>query len=193
MSLLLSGVDSDEPTLRQPCAYGVGVAAVAAPQAFGATAWVERSLQHLSASARKGGAREGEQESATDNVVASIGSILVELAAHPVVLREGNAMWELYLSYLPLRSDTEESAKVTTQLCRLARHGDVGLLGQQRERLPSVWMLLAGAVGAPGSTDVVHSEIVKTVQALTAALPAEYMAQLWAGTPPDAADRLRAL
>jgi hypothetical protein len=193
MALLLSGVSSDEPTLRQPCAYGVGVAAVAAPHALAATPWVERSLQHLSASAQKEGAREGEQESATDNVVAAIGSICIELAAHPVVQREGDALWQQYLAYLPLRSDIEESAKVISQLCRLTRSGDLGLLGAQRERLPTVWMLLMGAVGASGSTDQVHRDIAETVRALTSALSAEQMSQLWAGVPPEVAERARTL
>ena len=193
MPLLLLGVDSDEPTLRQPSAYGIGVAAAAAPRSLGSSSWVEPTLQRLAAAAAKPGARTGDQESATDNVVSSIGAICVELAAHPAVNHDLDALWSSYLSYLPLRSDIEESSKVTMQLCRLAQAGDAGLLGSQRERLPAVWALLTAAAGATGATAAVHEAISDTIKALEAGLPAKIMAQLWAETPPDVAARARVL
>jgi len=190
--ILLAGVDSDEPTLRQPCAYGVGVAAGSAPLALGTSSWVDHCLQRLAASASKPGAREGEQESATDNVVSAIGTMCVNLAAHGSVQRNGDALWQQYLGYLPLRSDVEEAAKVTLQLCRLTRAGDVGLLGAQRQRLPLVWAVLIGAVGEPGSSPAVHSEIVGAIQVLSSALAPDQIAQLWAATAPDVAAKARA-
>jgi hypothetical protein len=193
MPVLLAGVDSDEPTLRQPCAYGVGVAAGAAPQALGASSWVEHSLMRLTAAATKPGARDGEQESATDNVVSAIGAICANLAGHALLQSSGDALWQQYLAYLPLRSDLEEAAKATVQLCRLTRAGDSGLLGAQKQRLQAVWALLLGAVGEKGATDEVHREIAETVRMLSTALPPDQMEQLWAATSPEIAAKARAL
>ena len=69
MPHLLLGIGSEEPTLRQPCAYGIGVAAAAAPGAFGSTPFVEHALQQLIQSTEKPGARQGEQESATGKII----------------------------------------------------------------------------------------------------------------------------
>jgi len=193
MPLLLSGVDSDEPTLRQPCAYGVGVAACKATQALGATGWVDHCLERLCAAASKSGARDGEQESATDNVVSAIGALCVELAAHPSVQRDRDPLWQLYLSYLPLKRDLEEAAKATLQLCRLTRAGDEGLLGVGRGRLPRVWELVLSAIGEKGTTDVVHREITETIGFLTTSLPAGEIEALWAATSPEVAQKARAL
>jgi importin-5 len=189
MPSLLRGVDSDEPTLRQPCAYGVGISASKLTH----TQWVEHALQHLSMAASKAGARQGEQESATDNVVAAIGTICIQLSDHQVIARDGDRLWDQYLNYLPLRSDVEESSKVTLQLCRLTRSNHGGLLGDQMKRLPKVFTLMASAIGQPGTTPFVLGEIAQTVSFLSTAMPADQMNQLWSMLPHDVAQRARAL
>jgi hypothetical protein len=188
--LLLLGVDSDEPTLRQPCAYGIGAAAAHATQALGATAWVPLCVEGLVAAAGKAGAREGAQEPATDNVVAALGALGRSLGAHPALAANGDALWALYLGYLPMRGDLEEGRKTLTALARLTRVGDPSLLGAQRERLPQAFAVLCGAVGAPGSTEALHREVAETAKALAAALPPDQMARLWAATAPDVAQRV---
>lgn len=189
MPALLRGVDSDEPQLRQPCAYGVGISS----NKLETTQWVQHALQHLSNSAAKPGAREGEQESATDNVVAAICTMCIQLSDHPVIAKDGDQLWDQYMSYLPLRSDVEESSKVTMQLCKLTRSNHMGLLGDQMKRLPRVWTVICGAIGEKGSTQSVHGEIAATVQFLSSSLSPEQMGQLWAMLTPQVADKARTL
>ncbi len=131
---LLLGVDSLEPTLRQPCAYGVGVAAGSCPLALAnareetggvsergggllSSSLVEECLQRLCASAMREGARDGQHESATDNVVAAIGTLCVHLGAHPAVAQNLDALWDQYLAYLPLRGDVSAASDILKWAC----------------------------------------------------------------------------
>ena len=125
--------------------------------------------------------------------MAALGSICVELASHPIIQRDVDTLWERYLSYLPLKSDVEESAKVTLQLCRLTKAGSLGLLGAQRQRLPRVWTLLLEAIGESGTTDTVLQSIAETIKGLSAALQPDEMSQLWASTKPEVAARAQEL
>jgi len=193
MPALISGCASVEPTLRQPSAYGVGVAAAAASTAFGSGPWCAQALDVLCRAASQPGAREGQDESATDNVVSAIGTICMRQAADPAVQQNADGLWDLYLAYLPLRSDVEESAKVTHQLAVLVGQGDKTLLGDDYRRLPQVWKLLATAVGAEGSTNEVHARIKHAIETLQGNLPADQMQALWSALGPDEAQRVQAL
>jgi len=193
MPLLLMGVDSEEPTLRQPCAYGVGAAAAHATNALGATEWVPHCLQRLVAAVGKAGAREGTQEPATDNVVSALGELGSSMAAHPALAQDGDALWTSYLEYLPMRGDLEEGVKVLTALAQRTRAGDSVLLGEQRQRLPKAFAILCTAVDAPGSTEALHREVAETAKALAASLPPDQMEILWSNMAPDVAQKVRAI
>lgn len=191
--ILVRGVDSDEPTLRQPCAYALGVAASFAPAALAASSMVEPVLRQLCAAATKPGSRSGEQESATDNVVSALGALCVSMHSHPAVAPNFSALWDLYLGYLPLQCDLEESAKVVIQLCRLIKDRNTLFLGDQGQRLVRIWTIIVGSVCTVGPSGGAHHEIVETVRFLQGTLSSEQMEQLWARTGPDATAKLQEL
>lgn len=194
MPALFAACDSDEPSLRQPAAYGLSVAAAGLPMAFGqGPQYLEQALQHLCAATQLPNARQGAQESATDNVVAAIGQICLHHGAHPVLQRDGDQLWNLYLGYLPMKGDQEEAAKVMMQLAQIARSGDPNVVGNGVERLGRMVALLAGSVGEAGTTDTMHQEIAVSIGHLQATLPPESLQAIWGGLDAGLQERLRQL
>jgi hypothetical protein len=106
-----------EANVRQTTAYVIQIAADNFPSQFAPFAMT--ALMALAASVGMGEDPPEEMRgNATDNAVAAIGVILERMESVGVTLGYA-AMWSQWIAYLPLQHDTEEGAKVITQLCRL--------------------------------------------------------------------------
>lgn len=128
---------SSDSSLRQVCAYGLGIGCKMNAKSF--APFTAAALSALSISASF-----GQRDEATDNSVAAIGYILESVEA------QGNfehsaPLWGHWLSFQPLMHDRDEGRKVLEQLVRLATscHKHIVSYDRQDDRISKLIFILA--------------------------------------------------
>ncbi|CAM9443377.1 unnamed protein product, partial [Hapterophycus canaliculatus] len=171
--LLLEASSDPSPSVSLPALFGVGVSASTYGPAF--APFSGQSLKVLVEVILRPDARQGDRESATDNAVSALGSLLeaqrntLSMAGTGVGGEEGvGRAWELWLGYMPLRADEEEAEKVAQQLCRLLTASPSpadaqAVLGRRLERLPAVLAALAEMAGSDLVGPEVRQQVGQTI------------------------------
>lgn len=163
MGNILEGCQAGEPGIRQTCVYSVGIAVELYPRQF--LPYAANSLSALSNAISLGDGDETRGMS-TDNAVSAVGILLEKVE----VAMEGTSnalsesfpfVWGEWLSYLPLRDDVEEGAKVLRQLTRLlsSKHGTLFCTYERVEQAVLVLIEVLGSdlIGGDITREIVHT------------------------------------
>lgn len=102
MHSLLDGVITASPSLRQTCAYALGIAAEKYSAAF--APYAPDALTALAQCVAMGEEPDEARGQCTDNAVAAVG-IILEAMENTGVSMNYSFMWEQWLNYLPLKHD----------------------------------------------------------------------------------------
>ena len=179
-AVLAGAQDMVHHDLRQACAYGLGVCAQHCPERFRPKA--PEAVAALAATVRAPDARSDDAVDATDNAVSALGKAAEfcgdAFDSAPVV--------QLWLDYLPVRSDAAEAQAVHAQLCRFLQAGDARLLGPANERLPRVVAVIADclAAGEPLITPATAEQMRGLLSRMQSAMPAAQLQAAWAQLTP---------
>lgn len=159
-----------DPDFRQTCAFGLGICAKQGGAAF--APFVDTTLSALVAMINAGDSRDEENSDATDNAISSI--------VH-IALNQGRTeLLPLWLSYLPLTSETTESEVCYTILCDQIEANNGALLGANFANLPRILSVICDILHVSHTklcTPVVRGRLCAIVTRL-ATLPAEAVAAL---------------
>ncbi|KAG1673229.1 hypothetical protein FOA52_013109 [Chlamydomonas sp. UWO 241] len=164
--VLLEACGADDPDLRQCSVYGLGVLASKSPELFKPIA--QETLKRVLAIVQHPGAKEDENEMATDNAVSTLGKIL---EYHSDVI-DSAAVAAAWLAALPLTADHVEAQGQHALLMRLleAREPNVS------SNLPKVAAVLVRVLG--GGTRLITGDVGLRAAALLTQLQASVPAEV---------------
>ena len=173
--ILLHHVTDEGAQLRQAAVYGLGAAAGAAVTAF--APFAAEAVQRMQTIISHEKSREGENEQATDNAVSALGKIYLSQAN--ALTQEGidpNDVLGLWLSYLPLRADREESISVNRQFCNMLQSSEYldAIMGQDSANLTHVLSVIAQVLG----TDFIDTQTANEMQSILCNMQQQLPAQL---------------
>jgi hypothetical protein len=144
---LLAAGQSDDPFVRQPALYGIGVCAEHGGPSFDSV--VPSAVQILTGAVNAPGSRKGANASATDNAVSSLIKMARFRASSPGVDVEG--IMKFALAYLPLKDDPVEARIIHKQLVG-------GLAASDPLWVGPAYARLADAIGALARALIAHKE-----------------------------------
>lgn len=147
--VLLRYASDPSPDVRQAAAYGLGVLSEHAGGAF-TDEQCQQACSVLLAVVRAPGARQDEEEAATDNAVSALGKALLY---RPAAVGSYPALLDTWVGYLPVRADTVEANVVHRQFCTLLEQHGALLLGSGGERAGAVLRALVSVVVSPELAD----------------------------------------
>ena len=169
---VLRGCSDEDADIRQAAAYGVGVAAQRCPQLFSGPirTYARDAVSALCVGLQAADARHASVVHASDNVVAALGKTfeqhrvaLLGESAGGATPAAAAAVISLWLSFLPLRGDTEEAQLAHAQLLRHLEAGDKLVLGDAGERLPAVLAVFRACV-AEEASEIVSAEVAERMR-----------------------------
>jgi hypothetical protein len=146
LSQFLQNLQADHAVLRQCSSYGIAQIAKHSPAAIEAR--MAEVLQSLCALSTAEGAREEDNEGATENCLFALGNMLAQRKpwnCSPVGRAQVGSMW---LDSLPLRADELEAKMAHAQLCDAVECMDADIVGPQLTLLPRVLKVFADILGS---------------------------------------------
>lgn len=152
---LLSGIQDPSAVIIQAAAYGIGVAAENANQAFSpyAPECLQKLIQLILALREYLAHNENEETGAAhDNCVSAVSKLLIY---YPTIA-DTKAIWPLWLSWLPLKMDVIEARDVHDRMLHLLGNNFAELYGSEYANLPSILKALAALSGNPINMFVTH-------------------------------------
>eukprot|EP00808_Paulinella_micropora_P005544 g3035.t1 len=175
--IMLRGLRDENPETRQPCAYGLGIAAKQMGSSF--KPFAPAMEQALLVELKRPGAHEGMIQHVTDNVVSAIGKLAVH-QNHPHLL----VVW---LSGLPITGDEEEAPWCTETLCALLEQKNPALLGPNNSNLPKIVCVLGTVLANDRLRQMVPqtlpNRMVKLLKAIKSSLSEQQLQSLVSSLP----------
>jgi len=141
LPMLMEACTSEHADLRQCSVYGLGILAAKAPEFF--RPYVGDALQRILAVISAPGAKDDDNEMATDNAVSALGRIL-EFHGDAV---DGAMVAGAWLGALPLTGDAVEAVVQHAFLVRLLEARDARLLGPNNANLPKIVSIAVQVLG----------------------------------------------
>lgn len=177
ISQLAAGLADQSPDIRQAAAYGVGIAALNAPQTFASLC--NESIPHLFAMINAPDSRSENNITATENSISAIAKICSSYKSNPSfpLLSIVNP----WIATLPVTTDDTEAISVYTFLIDLIDSHTIQ---------PDMKLLVAIITGALESlivpeTHELTARMVKTLGNVLASCDVETRGTLWVGLGAD--------
>ncbi|CAL5227386.1 g10339 [Coccomyxa viridis] len=175
---LLAGCKDKDHNVRQCSVYGLGILAQQHHEAFRAT--LRDALVAILGIITAPGAREEENETATENAIAALGRVLEN---HSAAIEESAAAqsWNVWVNSLPLAEDKIEARYVHAQLVRHVEASDPRVLGKNNENLGKIVAVMArclgkGKAGKEGLVDeATWQKMLVLLQQMNSSLPPQVM------------------
>ncbi len=163
LPLLTSAIGSEDATLRQAGAYGLGAVAEHGGKLLNRNAAAELANK-LAAELAHPAARFSSRVHASEAVAAALGRFLVHRAA-----ATDAAVLPTWLSWLPLRHDEDEAKAALTCLCKLLEADAAAVFGADGARFPAVLGAMAAAYEAEATGEDTSARMASLVKAWAAA------------------------
>ena len=178
---VLKYVSDEDPKVRQAAAFAVGTAAkfhaAALAQMFGPAA------QSLAAVIQAPESRSRENQSATENAISALGKIC-RYAPDSV---DANAILPLWITFLPVTADREESEVVYTLLCDFFEANHPALVNNQA--IPKFFTILPAALNG----DIVDAKVADRLKNVAKALYPKCPSEIAAALSPEQQQQLQGL
>lgn len=127
------------PEVRQAASYGFGVMAINYHQISDYRNEILSCLEPLAAMIQREDARATEESTvATENAISAFAKIIGNV---PLPAEAYGKVVEMFLSWLPTYSDTEESPYIYTCLAELFDKQDAALFGPENQNLPRIFLV----------------------------------------------------
>eukprot|EP00457_Paulinella_chromatophora_P000919 gb/GEZN01000921.1/.p1 GENE.gb/GEZN01000921.1/~~gb/GEZN01000921.1/.p1 ORF type:complete len:1093 (-),score=158.86 gb/GEZN01000921.1/:83-3361(-) len=134
--LFLRYLHDQNPEIRQPCAYGLGVAAAKVGVVF--KPFLAPTEKALMIEFKRADARVEMNNYVTDNVVSALGKMAIHQNC-PLLL-------STWLQGLPIQCDEDEAPWCCETLCTLLEQKQPALLGQNSRNVPKIMCVLGEVV-----------------------------------------------
>lgn len=145
------------PAVRQSACFGIGVSAQNLPLLF--SNWISESLDHLKIVIESQSDPEDEKTT-TDHAISAFGKILLYQSIEPQQLSNLLTLW---LSWLPLYSDTLEAQEAHQNLCLFLQKENPQIYGQNYQNLPKILYILSWCLSDEGF-DFVKDETFEQIR-----------------------------
>jgi len=169
---LIQFLGDKDTDVRQSAAYGVGVCAVVAAQAFAPV--TQQAFEGLNKLIADPEARSEENSCTTDNAISAMGKI----AFYHSNSLDANAIVPAWLGMLPLKEDRMEAKASTELIAKMVESRFAPLLANPQATVPQILTVLADAV------DTETSVIQPTIHNLQQLIPADVLQAALQGLAP---------
>ncbi|ULU09556.1 hypothetical protein L5515_000248 [Caenorhabditis briggsae] len=147
------------PEVRQAASYGFGVMAIRYHQVADYKNEILSCLEPLAAMIQREDARATEESTvATENAISAFSKIIANV---PLPQEAYGKVVEMFLSWLPTYSDTEESPYIYAALAELFDKQDPALFGHENQNLPRIFLVCLLSIANEAFNDDEHGQHTK--------------------------------
>jgi len=178
---MIRDLTDPDPAVRQAAVFGIGVVSYQTPaQLAPHVIVVVEKLKHF---IEKPDSRTKENGMATDNAISSIGKI----AQSQSNVIDPVALFALWLSYLPIFHDKEESKIVYSQLCSLVESNNAFVLGANNVNLHKILTVFGQIIG----TDLIDPPLQVRIVNILKQIQPNVLQASWQNLSPEQQAKLR--
>ncbi|KAJ5067672.1 karyopherin (importin) beta 3 [Anaeramoeba ignava] len=158
---------SEHAGLRQSAVYGLGVCAQMGGASF--APFAQKALDILHSAVENQDAKIDDMEFATENAISAIAKIC-KFQSTNVDLNRSLPLW---LSYLPVLIDKEESIVTYSLLCSFIEENNPFLLGNQNQNIPQILRIFCSVI----ETDLINKEISQRIANILSQIKSQFSQQ----------------